>query len=180
MCCFLHFVQKTAQPWSAFQRPHAGTATAGTTLRRPVGWALLLAGLCGVVLIPARAAEPILTLAMATPDSFRRPALIRKQLPVDAPAAIQAARPAAPAATPALFETSLPRATEYLTRETPPPRANPILMTGRYLTELGHAKFWSRLTAGYGEVFYGHSAAVYGHNGWEQPACGYLKLSFSF
>jgi hypothetical protein len=64
-------------------------------------------------------------------------------------------------------------------------RGNVLFSTGQYWTERGHSKLWSRLAVGYGEVFYdptvvNHYWVIYGRNGYEEPGCGYVKISLNF
>jgi len=59
---------------------------------------------------------------------------------------------------------------------------NVLALAGQASSDRGFARVWNRLGAGYGQVFYDKTAVLYGRNGtrWEEPGCGYLKISFRF
>lgn len=61
----------------------------------------------------------------------------------------------------------------------PPPR-NPLVLR-KNLANYGHSRAWASVNAGYGQIFK-QSARLQRWNGagWEEPSCGYVKISFSF
>ena len=61
----------------------------------------------------------------------------------------------------------------------PPPR-NPLVLR-KNLANYGHSRAWASFNAGYGQIFK-QSARLQRWNGagWEEPSCGYVKISFSF
>ena len=55
------------------------------------------------------------------------------------------------------------------------------LTTRRNLREYGHAHVWATISAGYGQLVYDKPSFIYRpYDGWSQPGCGYLKITFSF
>ncbi len=138
---------------------------------------------CSVLLQAAvQAAEPILTLAMVGHDVMPAQRLLSRFSVESAP--LPSVRPAEPGTPDILradyFDSAISKPTVFLEKTPTPRRANIFLATGQYWTERGHSKLWSKLSAGYGQVFYDYSWVIYGRNGWEEPGCGYLKISLQF
>ncbi len=66
-------------------------------------------------------------------------------------------------------------------REPPQPLPRNPLVLRKNLANYGHSRTWASVNAGYGQIFK-QSARLERWNGagWEEPSCGYLKVSFSF
>jgi hypothetical protein len=55
------------------------------------------------------------------------------------------------------------------------------LTTRHNLREYGHAHVWATVSAGYGQFVYDRPLFIYRpYDGWSEPGCGYLKVTFSF
>ena len=143
-------------------------------------------------LLPAltsRAEPPVLKLAMVRPnDLLARPLPSADRFTVNnsstSTAAFQPVRPATDqsfrlAVEPIHLSISLLERRTYPTSSGP---SGSLFSTRRNLSELGRSKVWATLATGYGQLFADRSPIIYGRNGaaWEEPSCGYFKLSFSF
>ena len=161
---------------------------AGTILCKALRPAVGLVVLIALLHSPVRGAEPILTLAMVGHDVTPRQSTVHSRFSV-ASAPLPTVRPVEPLTADSLrvdaLEAGAIEPSVFLEKVAPARRGHPIFSTGQYWTEQGHSKLWSRLAAGYGEVFYdptvvNHYWVVYGRNGYEEPGCGYVKISLNF
>jgi hypothetical protein len=70
-----------------------------------------------------------------------------------------------------------------LEKRTAPEARNPLQLS-RATARNSETKLWASasIQAGYGEVYFDKTPAIYGHNGtgWQEPSCGYVKFHIRF
>ena len=129
---------------------------------------------------------PILTLAMVKPQDLLKHQFqpIKDRLGVGSQRAVQSPPPASTRDVP---ELSLPDKIEFsitlpLRKRAESDPGSSVTLSRTNLREFGLSKMWASVEAGYGQLFSDKGPTIYGHNGarWEEPSCGYVKLSFSF
>jgi hypothetical protein len=159
-------------------RRTSGTLDSGLRIRLPRPEVFVLAILC--FFAGGSSAEPILHIARAKTESRARESL---QLPKTRSIARSNASQAnllSAALTNSLQEFNAP-GTALLQRRASA-AASPLLLGKKHVRIQSHSEIQASVRAGYGEIFYDKSAAVYGRNGtgWQEPGCGYLKIDLSF
>lgn len=146
----------------------------------------LVAALCVALPLALQAEGPILTLAMVKPGDLlkRQFQTVKERLGVGLSRAAQSQPATSAAEVPALSLTAnlVLSLTVPLQKRADAEPGSSVMLTRTNLRELGRSKMWASIEAGYGQFFSDKEPTIYGHNGsrWEEPSCGYLKLSFSF
>ena len=193
LCCSPKAVHKTAKPDTTVLRQTAAKIAADREPRqcrsglRKLSIAAVFATALSLLLPFTTFAEgPVLTLAMVKPGDLlkRQFQPLKERLGVGAPRATQP-QPAAPSVDSRrlmLTEKIILSLNVPLEKRSDSEPGSSVMLTRTNLRELGLSRMWASLEAGYGQFFSDKGPMIYGRNGarWEEPSCGYLKITFSF
>jgi len=81
----------------------------------------------------------------------------------------------------AITEEDEDAAISFLLQKRPLQATRNPLTIKKNLASYGHARTWASINAGYGQLFnQPERLERWNGAGWEEPSCGYLKISFSF